>query len=398
MAAAPLRLMLIAGEPSGDELGGELLAALHQICGRPVEAFGVGGEAMKRAGHKSLFDMTDLSVMGLAEVLPRLPQLQLRISQCVGLALRETPDMLITIDSPDFCLRVARLVRAQAPQIPILHYVAPQIWAWRRGRARKMARYVDRVLTLLPFEPALFTQAGLPCRFTGHPVVTRVPDASARSAFRARHAIPAGAPLIAVLPGSRRGEVTRLLEPFSETLRLLVQGLPDLHIFCATLPHVAEQVRAAASVWSGRVIVTEDSAEKLAGFAACDAALAASGTVSLELAACGTPHVVAYKVNSLTAMVARRVLQIPHVNLVNLILNQRLIPELLQQDCTPENLARELDLLLTPPRPTPESRIQQAGMHSAMQLLGQGQEAPSLRAATEVLALLAARNGGTAGQ
>lgn len=396
MAAAPLRLMLIAGEPSGDELGGELLGALHQISGRPVEAFGVGGAAMARAGHKSLFDMTDLSVMGLAEVAPRLPQLQLRISQCVGLALRETPDMLITIDSPDFCLRVARQVRKYAPRIPILHYVAPQIWAWRRGRARRMAGYVDRVLTLLPFEPALFTQAGLPSRFTGHPVVARVPDASAGSEFRVRHAIPAGAPLIAVLPGSRGGEVSRLLEPFGETLRLLSWGMPDMHLFCATLPHVSAQVRAAARVWPGRVIFTEDSAEKLAGFAASDAALAASGTVSLELAACGAPHIVAYKVNSLTAMIARRVLQIPHVNLINLILNKRLIPELLQQDCTPENLARELGLLLAPPRPTPQSRIQRAGMQSAMLLLGQGQEPPSLRAAREVLALLAARNGGAA--
>ncbi len=390
-AITPLRLMLIAGEPSGDALGAELLHALAQISGRPVEAFGVGGAAMALAGHQSLFDMTDLSVMGVAEVLPRLPQLQLRIAQTVGQALQARPDMLITIDSPDFCFRVARQVRKYAPEIPIVHYVAPQIWAWRRGRARKIARYVDLVLALLPFEPPLFSAAGLPSRFTGHPVVARAPSAQAGAEFRARHAIPVDTPLLGVLPGSRNGEVSRLLEPFGDAIHRLYRDMPELQIFCATLPHVAAQVRAAASRWPGRVILTEDNTEKLAGFAACDAALAASGTVSLELAVCTTPHVVAYKVSPLTAMIARRVLQISHVNLVNLILNESLIPELLQQDCTAENLAHELGLLLQSPRPSPAAQLQRAGMHRALQQLGAGQAPPSHRAADAVLALLAGR-------
>ena len=386
MAETPLRLMLIAGEPSGDALGAELLQALAQSSGRPVAAFGVGGPAMARAGHQSLFDMTDLSVMGVAEVLPRLPQLQLRIAQTVGLALQARPDMLITIDSPDFCFRVARQVRKYAPQIPIVHYVAPQIWAWRRGRARKIARYVDLVLALLPFEPPLFIAQGLPCSFVGHPVVGRIPAADAGAEFRKRHAIPPDVPLLGVLPGSRGGEVSRLLQPFGDTIRYLSRDLPDLHIFCATLPHVADLVRAAAANWPGRVIVTEDNAEKLAGFAACNAALAASGTVSLELAVCATPHVVAYKVSPLTAMIARRVLKISHVNLVNLILNESLIPELLQQDCTPESLARELGPLLDA---TKAAERQRAGMRKALQELGAGQTPPGQRAAQAVLALLA---------
>jgi lipid-A-disaccharide synthase len=385
MALAPLRLMLIAGEPSGDALGAELLQALAQTSGRRIEAFGVGGPAMAKAGHHSLFEMTDLSVMGVAEVLPRLPQLQLRIAQTVGQALQARPDMLITIDSPDFCFRVARQVRKYAPQIPIVHYVAPQIWAWRRGRARKIARYVDLVLALLPFEPPLFAAAGLPCAFVGHPVVARMPSANAGAQFRKRHAIPLDVPLLGVLPGSRGGEVSRLLQPFGETIHRLSRDLPQLHIFCATLPHVSAQVRAAASRWPGRVILTEDTTEKLAGFAACDAALAASGTVSLELAACATPHVVAYKVSPLTAMIARRVLQISHVNLVNLILNEGLIPELLQQDCTAENLARELGLLLGP---SPAAERQRTGMQKALLELGAGQAPPSQRAADAVLTLL----------
>jgi len=330
--------------------------------------------------------MTDLSVMGVAEVLPRLPQLQLRIAQTVGLALQARPDMLITIDSPDFCFRVARQVRKYAPQIPIVHYVAPQIWAWRRGRARKIARYVDLVLALLPFEPPLFIAQGLPCSFVGHPVAGRIPAADAGAKFRMRHAIPPEVPLLCVLPGSRGGEVSRLLQPFGDTIRYLSRDLPDLHIFCATLPHVADLVRAAAANWPGRVIVTEDNAEKLAGFAACNAALAASGTVSLELAVCATPHVVAYKVSPLTAMIARRVLKISHVNLVNLILNESLIPELLQQDCTPESLARELGPLLDA---TKAAERQRAGMRKALQELGAGQTPPSQRAAQAVLALLA---------
>lgn len=391
MAAEPLRLMLIAGEPSGDVLGAELLQALAQRAGRPIEAYGVGGAEMARAGHESLFDMAELSVMGIAEVLPRLPVLQMRIAECVALGLRTRPDALITIDSPDFSFRVARQLRKYAPEIPIVHYVAPQIWAWRRGRARKIARHVDLVLALLPFEPPLFTGAGLACSFVGHPVVTRVPEADAGAAFRARHAIPADAPLLGVLPGSRGGEVSRLLAPFGDALRLLSRDAPDLHLFCATLPQVAAQVRAAAAGWPGRVIISEDASEKLAGFAACDAALAASGTVSLELAACATPHLVAYKVSPLTAMIARRMLQIPHVNLINLILNESLIPELLQQDCTPENLARELRLLMLPPRPSSAARMQQAGMRRALTQLGLGQTPPSARAAKEVLALLARR-------
>ena len=386
--------MLVAGEASGDALGAELLRAIAQLSGRPIEAFGVGGAAMAAAGHSSLFEMTELSVMGVAEVLPRLPHLQMRIAQTAGQALRARPDMLIIIDSPDFCFRVARRVRKFAPEIPIVHYVAPQIWAWRRGRARKIARYVDLVLALLPFEPPLFAEAGLACEFVGHPVVSRAPSAQAGAEFRARHAIPVNAPLLGVLPGSRGGEVARLLPPFGETIRLLYRAMPDLHIFCATLPHVAAQVQAAAAQWPGRVLFTQDGSEKLAGFAACDAALAASGTVSLELAACATPHVVAYKVNPLTAMIARRVLQISHVNLVNLILNESLIPELLQQDCTPENLAREISLLLAP-RPSPAAQAQRAGMRRALLQLGADQAPPSQRAAGAVLALLASRSSRT---
>lgn len=388
-ALAPLRVMLVAGEPSGDLLGAGLIEALRGLSTRPLEVFGVGGPQMQAAGLHSLFPMEELSVMGIAEVIPRLPVLQKRIAETAGLAIRTRPDVLITIDSPDFSFRVARQVRRYMPAIPIVHDVAPQVWAWRQGRARKMARYMDLLLALLPFEPPFFGQSGVTCRFTGHPVVERRTAIGEGDEFRARHNIPADAPLVAVLPGSRHSEISRLLAPFSQTLRLLAEDFPGLHIFCAAVPHAAGPVRAAAKTWPGRVVISQDTREKFAGFAAANAALAASGTVSLELAACGTPHVLAYRVNPLSAMIARRLLKVSHVGLVNLILGDSLIPEMLQENCQPENLAREMRALLQPG--SAQAQRQKEGMLKALTLLGQGQESPSLRAARAVMELLAGR-------
>lgn len=384
----PLRLMLVAGETSGDMLGGALLRELRLLVPEGIDCTGVGGAAMAEFGLASLFPMQELSVMGIMEVLPRLANLQLRISQTVALALRYKPDLLITIDSPDFCFRVARQVRRRDPSIPTMHYVAPQVWAWRRGRARRIARYIDHLLALLPFEPPIFTGAGLACSFVGHPAVESVIPPEAGMAFRRRHDIAPGAPVLSVLPGSRLSEVSRLLPPFGAALALLARAVPGLHLFTAAAPGVAREVRAASQGWPGRVIVTEDATEKFAGFAASDAAIAASGTVSLELAAAAVPHVVAYRVHPLTAMIARRVLDISHVNLINLILGETLIPELLQQACTPVNIAGVSLSLLRSPRPSPASEMQRAGMLRALTALGQGGPPPSRRAAIAVLAFL----------
>ena len=386
---APLRVMLVAGEPSGDLLGAGLIEALRRLSSRPVDVIGVGGPQMQAGGLQSLFPMQELSVMGIAEVIPRLPTLQKRIAETAGLAIGVRPDVLITIDSPDFSFRVARLVRKCAPAIPIVHYVAPQVWAWRQGRARKMSRYMDLLLALLPFEPPFFGQSGVACRFVGHPVVERGAGPREGEKFRARHSIPAEAPLVAVLPGSRHSEISRLLTPFSGTLNLLAEDFPELHVFCATVPHTVGPVLSAAKTWPGRVVISQDAREKFAGFAASNAALAASGTVSLELAACGTPHVLAYKVSPFSAMIARRMLKISHVGLVNLILGETLIPEMLQENCQPENLAREMRALLLPGSAL--AQRQKAAMQRSLSLLGKGQESPSLRAARAVAELLAVR-------
>lgn len=388
--AQGLRVMLVAGEPSGDELGAGLLRELRALVPGPLEAFGVGGAAMAQQGLASSFAMSELSVMGLAEVLPRLPNLRRRIAQTVELALAQRPDLLITIDSPDFCLRVARRVRRRDATIPIMHYVAPQVWAWRRGRARKIAHYVDYLLALLPFEPPIFIEAGLPCSFVGHPVIERAASERSGAEFRLRHNIPVTAPLLAVLPGSRHSETSRLLPIFGEALKLLVRAVPDLQLFCATVPGVADEVITAVADWPARCIVTQDTGEKACGFAACDAAVAASGTVSLELAVNEIPHLVTYRVNPLTAMIARRVLKITNVNLINLILNRTLIPELLQQHCTAANIAGAVLSLLRSPRPSPAAEAQRIGMRQAISALGMGFKRPSQRAARQVLAFLQA--------
>lgn len=385
----PLRVMLVAGEASGDLLGAGLIGALRRRSSRGVEVLGVGGPQMGAAGQRSLFPMEELSVMGITEVIPRLPLIQRRIAETAGQAIEMRPDVLITIDSPDFSFRVARQVRRYVPEIPIVHYVAPQVWAWRQGRARKMAHDMDLLLALLPFEPPFFGRSGVNCRFVGHPVVERGAEAGEGDKFRSRHAIPGDAPLVTVLPGSRHSEISRLLTPFSETLHLLANEIPDLHIFCATLPHIAGPVQEAAKTWPGVVVLSQDMTEKFAGFAASDAALAASGTVSLELATCGTPHVLAYRVSPFSALIARRLLKVSHVGLVNLILGKSLIPEMLQENCLPENLMREMQTLLLPD--SAQAQRQQEGMRQALSLLGKGGNSPSFRASEAVMELLASR-------
>ena len=372
-----MRAFLIAGEPSGDRLGGALMAGMSDLA--PGAAFvGVGGPEMARRGLASLFPMEELSVMGLAEVLPKYRHLRRRIAQTAEAVLAEAPDVLITVDSPDFCLRVARAVRARRPGQRIVHYVAPSVWAWRPKRAEKMAGLVDQVLALLPFEPPYLEAAGLRCDFVGHPVAAEpVPGADEVAAFRDAHGLGA-APVLAVLPGSRRGEVARLAPRFGAALARLAR--PDLQVIVPTLPHLADRLRKEAAGWPGtpRVIAPEGG-EKRAAFAAADAALAASGTVSLELAAAGTPMAVAYDMAPLTRAIVARMLRIDTVTLVNLVSGTRAVPECLGRACTPDCIARALAGVLAAPE------AQREALDLTMKRLGRGQEPPGRRAAAAVL-------------
>jgi len=339
----PPQVMLVAGEPSGDMLGAALMRALRRQA--PGVAFsGIGGPQMEGEGIASLVPMADLAIMGLVEVLPRLRLLRHHMDTAVAAARAASPDVLVTIDSPGFNLRLARQL-ADAT-FPVVHFVAPSVWAWKPGRAARMAPHFDHLLALLPFEPPYFTAVGLPCTFVGHPVVER--DLSGDgTAFRHRHSIARDAPLLVVLPGSRRGEIGRLLPVFGAAVRHLAAGQDGLHVAVPTLPHIAGTVRAAVAGWPVPAVVTTGEGEKADAFAAATAALAASGTVSLQLARAGVPMVIGYRFNAITTLLARRLVRLKWVSLVNLILNREAIPERILEDCTPENLAAETARLIS---------------------------------------------------
>jgi lipid-A-disaccharide synthase len=382
VTAAPL-VFLVAGEPSGDVLGGRLMAALDRATGGRVRFAGVGGPNMEACGLESLFPMGDLSVMGVTEVLPRLPRLLRRLRQTVVAAKSTRPAAVVTIDSPDFNFRVARRLRGKG--FPLIHYVAPTVWAWRPGRARAIAAFLDHVLTLLPFEPPYFEAAGLASTFVGHPVVESGAGDGDGAAFRRRHGIDPQAPLVCFLPGSRGGEVGPLMPVFGETLARLRTGRPDLRAVIATVPTVSGAVSAAAQDWPAAPFVVTDTGEKYDAFAAANAALAASGTVALELAMAGTPAVIAYKMNPLTAFLARRLIRVRFVNLVNIVLDRPAVPEFLQSDCRAERLAAAVDHLLG----DVEARAQQvAAGRDVLRRLGLGGPPAGERAARVVLGVI----------
>ncbi len=371
-----IRAFLIAGEPSGDRLGAALMAGLRAF--EPgIEFHGVGGQEMTDEGLQSLFPMSELSVMGLVEVLPKYRLLKRRIAQTAQAVLDAQPDVLITIDSPDFCLRVAKAVRAERPSQRVVHYVAPSVWAWRPGRATKMAPLVDQVLALLPFEPPYMEAAGMRCDFVGHPVAADPPvDAAAVAALRNRLDL-GDDPFLVVLPGSRQGEIARLAPRFGAALHELGRPWP---VIVPTLPHLVRRLSEEVAKWPGapRVVALEP-AEKRAAFQGASAALAASGTVSLELAAAGTPMAIAYDVNPLTRWIAARLLKIDTFTLVNLVSETRAVPECMGKACTPPNIAKALAAVLENPT------SQDAAMALTMERLGRGAESPGRRAARAVL-------------
>lgn len=346
---------------------------------------------MTAEGLDSLFPQDELAVMGLVEVLPRALGILRRIRQTADACLAAKPAALVTIDSPGFGLRVARRVRAAEPAIRTIHYVAPSVWAWRPGRARKMAAYIDHVLALLPFEPSYFTAEGITCDFVGHPAAarSRAPKAEI-DALRAEAGAEAGDPLLLVLPGSRPGEVRRHCGPMGATLALLKQRLPRLRVVLPTVSGVADAVTTLTAAWPIQPLILDPrglaqdrvEARKWAAFCAADAAFAASGTVALELAAAGTPMVSVYRANPLTAAIVRRIVRVDTANLVNLVAGEKVVPEFLQEFFTPEAASGALAPLLDG---GPSREGQQAAMAQVVEILGGAGEPPGLRAARSLL-------------
>ena len=376
-------IWLLAGEASGDVLGARLIEALR--ARRPDLAFaGVGGPRMEAAGlGRSLFPMRDLAVMGLAEILPRLRALSRRLDQAAHNIAGTRPDLLVTIDSPGFNLRL--LKRVAPLGIPRIHYVGPQVWAWREHRVRDYPGLWDILLCLLPFEVEFFARHGLPATFVGHPVLQSGADQGDAARFRARHGLAADAPILVLMPGSRRTEAPRLMPVFGRTIALLRRDFPELVPVIPSSPAVAEFVARGAIAWPVRPLILTDIAEKHDAYAAAGAALTKSGTSTLELALARVPMAVTYRVNPISAALARRLIRVPHVAMVNLLAGRPVVPELLQQDCTPEKLAATIRRLLTDPD---AARAQRDAFGAVMAGLHAPDGTPADAAARAVLDLL----------
>jgi len=373
---------LIAGEASGDLLGARLMQALKRKANGKVRFAGIGGPRMQAEGIELLFPQTELAHMGLFELARHLPHLLARIKETIEAVKAQKPAALITIDSPDFCFRVAKKLKGQG--FPLIHYVAPSVWAWRPGRAKKVAQFLDHLLALLPFEPPYFTAHHLPCTFVGHPLVESDADQGDEVRFRARFGLGADVPLLALLPGSRVSEVTRLLPVFRATCELLAQHHPDLHLVVPTVPGVETLVCTGMKDWPLPVHFVASDADKYDAFAAARAALACSGTVSVELAMAGLPTIIAYKTGALTAMLYRRFIKTKYATLLNIMQGRMVMPEFLQENCVPHALANAVELLLT----NEKARAQQKSeLETIGAWLGRGQFVPSEKAAETVWAV-----------
>jgi lipid-A-disaccharide synthase len=346
--SAPLRIAIVAGEESGDLLGADLIRALRPLSGRPIEIVGVGGHHLQAEGLKSLFDPSEIALMGFSAIVRDLPRLIRRIGATARAIVAAKPDCLVTIDSPEFSLRVARKVRAAAPAIPIVHYVCPSVWAWRPSRAKAMRPHVDHVLCLLPFEPAeLERLGGPPGTFVGHRLTHEPGILDAAEAQRQRLA-PSGDAVrtLLLLPGSRKGEVGRLIEPFRGTLDILRRRGNRLRVLLPTVPNVRAMVEAATAAWTEPPEIIADVAGKWQAFGRADAALCASGTVSLELALAGVPLVACYKLDWLARRLSFLVTTWS-ASLPNLIADRVTVPEYYNEQARPGHLARDLEALLT---------------------------------------------------
>lgn len=344
-----LFVYLIAGEPSGDLLASRLMRALREKTNGKVRFAGVGGETMIENGFESLFDSSELAVMGLAEVIPSIPRILGRIRQTANDIAAKKPDVVITVDSWSFSARVNKALKAMKTGIPQIHYVAPQVWAWKKGRAKTCGRYIDRLMALLPHEAKYFTPYGLQVDFVGHPVVEGGAAKGDAASFRKKTDIPETAGLLCVLPGSRRSETKYLLPIFKDTVAALAKKYPNMHIVVPTVVTVEKTIRSAVSDWALPVHVVTGEANRYDAFAACDAALAASGTVALELAMAKVPYTIAYKMNPISSFLARKLVSGRFANLVNILPDKEIVKEYLLEDCTVENLTAEVQKLLDDP-------------------------------------------------
>ena len=376
-----MKYYLIAGEPSGDSLGARLIQALRRKD-KNAEFYGVGGEGMQAEGVQSLFNISDLAVMGLAEVIPSIPRVLRRINETVADIQKVQPDVVVTIDSWSFSARVHKKLRQLKLNIPQVHYVAPQVWAWKKKRARTMYKYIDLLLTLFPQEPKYFIPYNLPTEFVGHPVIESEVVNGVKGDFKKRHHIPEENRLLLVLPGSRHNEVERLLPTFLEVVKQLHERYNDFSFVIPTVSTVAAQVNEMVKQSGLPIEIVEGTKEHHDAFKSGDVAIAASGTVALELAIVDVPHIIAYKVPKLTEWLARHFIHIQFVNLSNILLGKEIVPELLQEDCSVEKIMYYIEQFM---QHKPVYNQQMDGFEKVRKLLGMGQQTPSDNAAAAII-------------
>lgn len=381
-------VFLVAGEESGDLLGAALIGALKRHTQGQVRFTAVGGAHMGQEGVPSLFPLGDLAIMGLSAIPARLPAILRRIRETAEAVVAARPDVLVIIDSPEFTHRVARRVRALAPAIPIVDYVCPSVWAWRPGRARAMRAYIDRVLALLPFEPAVLQRLdGPPCTFTGHPLGERAGQLRPNESEASRRL--SDPPILLVLPGSRSSEIRHMAGTFGEAVALTAQSVGDIDVVVPMVPRLAKVMANAIASWKVPARIVTDLGDKDAAFRNARAALTKSGTSTLELAVAGVPMVAAYKVSLLEGLVARLLITAPSVILTNLVLNANAVPEFMQREATPARLSAALVPLLSD---TPERRHQSEAFARLDAIMEIGLAVPSDRAAAAVLDCAASLN------
>ncbi len=378
-AGSDLKIMITAGEASGDVLGARLMQALKAQSGRTIQFIGVGGAQMQAEGLESIFPMRDLSVMGILEVLPRVNLILKRINQTVALALKEKPDLIITIDSPDFSFRVADRMKQAGVTAPKIHYVAPTVWAWRPERAAKVASLYDRVMCLYPFEPPYFEAVGLRAAFVGHSVLESGYERADGAALRASLNIPEDAPVLGVLFGSRMGELNRIGPALRTALIAASRKTEGAHILAPTLPHLRGQVCNLLQGLRSEVHIVTEPQRKWDCFDAMDMALAASGTVGLELSVADVPHMIAYKMHPLTWQIVRRKVSVPYAHLANILLDRPAVPEFIQSDLFSEHMTQTAVSLLTDDDLRAQQRAAFAEVRSL--LVGAGGDKPSVQAA-----------------
>lgn len=380
------KIYLIAGEPSGDLLGSRLMKALKKATNGEVEFYGLGGDTMEREGLKPLFDISDLAIMGIMEIIPSIPKILRHIKTTINDIMRVQPDVVITIDSWSFSARIHQALRKKKTGIPQIHYVAPQVWAWKKKRAKTMYKYIDHLLTLFPYEPKYFTPYKLPTDFIGHPVIESEAVHGDAKAFHKKFNVSFGKRIVAILPGSRHTEVSRLLPVFLEAADKIYAENPDVCFVIPTVQTVSGAVKLMAEKSKLPIIITETESDRYNAFKASTAAIAASGTVALELAILDVPHIVAYKVSAFSAFLLRRFLKIQFVNLSNILLGREIVPELLQERCVSGNIKTYIDQIL---RQGDLLERQNEGFKKVREVLGFGEQAPSETAAQIVLNIVA---------